>query len=147
MRAADGRAQEFFAQCVAAEAGEGGGTHVGLYADGHGDAAAADAAEFFGGDDGVAVVQAHAAELLGFGDAQQTEVAGLAQDIVDGEAAGFFPFVDVGVDLTVDEGADGAAQCLVFLGEDHFLLFSVWAFFGCAWLRLWELVCWRSYSG
>jgi len=53
----------------------------------------------------------------------------------------------VGVDLAVDEGADGAAQCLVFLGEDHFLLFSVWAFFGCAWLHLWELVCWRSYSG
>jgi len=70
-----------------------------------------------------------------------------AQDIVDWEAAGFFPFVDVGVDLAVDEGADGAAQCLVFLGEDHFLLFSVWAFFGCAWLHLWELVCWRSYSG
>jgi len=117
--AADGRAQEFVAQCIAAEAGEGGGAHVGLHADGHGNAAAANGAEFFGGDDRIAVVQAHAAELFGFGNAQQPEVAGLAQDRVDGKAPGFFPFVHVGVDLAIDEGADGAAQFLMFLGEDH----------------------------
>jgi hypothetical protein len=58
--------------------------------------------------------------LFRFADPQQAEVAGLAEDVVDGEAPGFFPFVHMGVDLAVDEGADGAAQFLVFLGEDHF---------------------------
>jgi len=39
---------------------------------------------------------------------------------VNGKTPGFFPFIHVRVDLAVDEGAHGAAQFLVFLGEDHF---------------------------
>ncbi len=77
-------------------------------------------AELFGGDDRVAVVEAHAAEFFRFGNAQQAEVAGLAEDLVDRKAPGLFPFLDVRIDLVIDELADGAAQCFVFLGEDHF---------------------------
>ncbi len=121
--AGDGRAEELLAQLVGTEAGQGRGAHVGLHADGHRDAAAGDAAEFLGGDDRVAVVQAHAAELLRLGDAQQAEFAGLAEDLVDREAAVLFPLVDVGVDFPLDEAANGAAEFLVFLGEDHGLSF------------------------
>ncbi|MNP32132.1 hypothetical protein D3C76_1252980 [compost metagenome] len=77
-------------------------------------------AELFGGDDRIAVVQAHAAELFRFGNAQQAQVAGLAKDLVDRKTPGLFPFLYVRIDLVVDELANGATQCFVFLGEDHF---------------------------
>ena len=93
---------------------QGRGAHVGLHADGHRDAAAGDAAEFLGGDDRVAVVQAHAAELLRRR-CPAAEFAGLAEDLVDREAAVLFPLVDVGVDFPLDEAANGAAEFLVFL--------------------------------
>jgi hypothetical protein len=80
-------------------------------------------AELFGGDDRVAVVEAHAAEFFRLGNAQQAKVAGLAEDLVD-RKAGLFPFIDVWVDLVFDEVADGAAQFFVFRGENPVLLFS-----------------------
>ncbi|MNP03673.1 hypothetical protein D3C76_955670 [compost metagenome] len=76
-------------------------------------------AELFGGDDRVAVVQAHATEFFRFGNAQQAQVASLAKNLVDRKAPGLFPFLDVGIDLVIDELANGATQCVVFLGEDH----------------------------
>ena len=45
------RFEEFFAQLIGAEARQRRGTHIGLYADGHRNAAADDGAEFFGRDD------------------------------------------------------------------------------------------------
>ncbi len=42
---------------------------------------------------------------------------------MDREAAVLFPLVDVGVDFPLDEAANGAAEFLVFLGEDHGLSF------------------------
>ncbi|MNG38412.1 hypothetical protein D3C84_1261170 [compost metagenome] len=77
-------------------------------------------AEFLGGDDRIAVVQAHAAEGSRFGNAQQAQLAGLAENLVDGKTPGFLPFVDVRVDVMFDKLANGAPQCFVFLGEDHF---------------------------
>src|SRR3990167_3517210 len=105
---------------MGAEGSQGRGAHVGLHANRHRDAAAADGAELFGGDDRVAVVQAHAAEFLRLGNAQQAQVAGHLEDFVDGEFAGLFPLVDVRVDFLVDKVTDRATQFFVFLGEDHF---------------------------
>ncbi len=71
-------------------------------------------AELFGGDNRIAVVEAHAAEFFRFGNPQQTKVAGLAENLVDRKAPGLFPFINVWIDLVFDELADGAAQCFVF---------------------------------
>jgi hypothetical protein len=38
---------------------------------------------------------------------------------MDGEATGFFPFFDVGVQFFLDKVADCAAQFFVFLSEKH----------------------------
>src|SRR5690606_31051895 len=95
------------------------GAHVGLYADGQRYAAAVGGAELFRRDDGVAVVQAHAAEFLRLGDAQQTQVAGFLEDFAHGEAAVLLPLFDVGVDLLIDEVLDRATQFFVFLSEVH----------------------------
>ncbi|MNS52672.1 hypothetical protein D3C72_853930 [compost metagenome] len=78
-----------------------------------------DGAELFGGDNRIAVVEAHAAEFFRFGNTQQTEVASLAENFVNGKASGLFPFIDVRIDLVLDELADGTAQGFVFRGEDH----------------------------
>ncbi|MNY29292.1 hypothetical protein D3C86_1633240 [compost metagenome] len=117
--AADGRAQELVAQFIGTETGEGRGAHVGLHADGHRYPAATNGAELFGGDNRIAVVQAHAAEFFRLGNPQQAELAGLAEDLVDRKAPGFLPLVDVRVDFAVDKLADGTAQGFVFLGKDH----------------------------
>src|SRR5690606_1717210 len=117
--AGDGRGQELLAQLIGAETGQCRGAHVGLHADGQRHTAAVDGAEFFGGDDGVAVVQAHAAEFFRLGDAQQAQVAGLLEELAHREATVLLPLVNVGVDLLVDEVPDGAAQFVVFLSEVH----------------------------
>ena len=121
--ASDCRFEELFAQFIGAKTRQGRGAHIGLHANGHRDAAADDGAELLGSDDRVAVVQTHAAEFLRLGDAQQAEVAGFLENIVDREAAVLFPLFDVRVDFLVDKVTDRAAQLFVFLGEDH-VLFS-----------------------
>ena len=118
--AGDRRAKELFAQFIRAEPRQRRGAHVGLYTDRHRDTAAVNGAELFGGNNRVAVIKAHAAEFFRFGNAQQAEVAGLAEYFVDRKASGLFPFIDVRVDLVFDKLADGAAQCFVFRCEDHF---------------------------
>ncbi len=123
--AGDGGAQEFLLLVVVAEAGQGRRAHVGLDANGQGDAAGGGDTEFFGGHEVVAVVEAHAAVFLGLLDAEEAEVAEFPEDLVDGVAAVAFPFVAVGVDFVLDEIADGFSEGLVFFGELHWVLASV----------------------
>ena len=117
--ARDGGHQELAAQFVAAEACECGRAHVGLHADGHRHAAAADVAQPLGEGHRERVVEPGAAEGLGLVQAQQAEVAELLEDLVRGKDLGLFPFVDAGVDLLVDEPAQGVLHLEVFMGVLH----------------------------
>jgi hypothetical protein len=67
----------------------------------------------------VGVIETHAAVLGGLVDAEIALVAHLLEEIVGGEDAGLLPFVDVRVDLAVDEFLHAAANALVLLGEFH----------------------------
>src|SRR5690606_41596391 len=51
--------------------------------------------------------------------AQQAQIACLLEQLAHREAAVFFPFFDVRVDLFLDEILDGAALLFVFLSELH----------------------------
>ena len=73
--------------------------------------------ELFGQGHVVPVVGAGPAVLLGVGETQQSQVAGLLEQLVRREDSGFFPFVDVGVDFLVDEAADRLAKELMGFGE------------------------------
>jgi hypothetical protein len=76
-------------------------------------------AQLLGHHHGVGIVEAHAAVFRGLVDAQQTGIAQLLEDLVGGEDAVLFPFVDVRVDVLVDDGAQRAADLGVFRGELH----------------------------
>src|SRR5690606_22552163 len=47
------------------------------------------------------------------------EVAHLFEQLMGGEAAALLPFVDVGVDLALDEFANRVAQFVMLLVENH----------------------------
>ncbi len=68
---------------------------------------------------GVGVVEPHAAVFDRLVDAQQPGAAQFLEDLVRGEDAVFFPLVDMGIDVPVDDGAQRAADLVVFLGELH----------------------------
>ena len=52
-------------------------------------------------------------------DAQEAGIAQLLEDLVGGEDAVLFPFVDMRIDVLVDDGTQRAADLGVFLGELH----------------------------
>ena len=70
-------------------------------------------------DGGEGVVEAEAAELLGLGDAEEAGLAHLAEDLMGGEGRVVLPFVDIRIDLGVDEADEGAAKLFVLRGELH----------------------------
>ena len=117
--AGDRRHQELAAQRLAAEAGERGRAHVGLHADRHRHAAAGDVAERLGHRHRVRVVEAHAAVLLGLGQAEQAELAEALEDLVRRELLGRLPLVDVRIDLLVDEALERALDLFVLVRELH----------------------------
>jgi len=61
----------------------------------------------------------HAAEFDGLVDAQEAGIAQLLEDLVGGEDFVFFPFVDMWIDVLVDDGPQSAADLGVFRRELH----------------------------
>jgi hypothetical protein len=102
-----------------------GRAHVGLHTDGHRHAATFDVAQRLGHRHGIGIVEARAAKGLRLGEAQQTQVAKLLEHLMGGKDLGGFPFIDVGVDLGVDEALEGLLDLEVFVGELHGCLRSV----------------------
>jgi hypothetical protein len=123
--ASNGRHQKLPAQLVAAKARQRRGAHVGLHTDGHRHATTFDVAQRLGHRHGIGIVEARAAKGLRLGEAQQTQVAKLLEHLMGGKDLGGFPFIDVGVDLGVDEALEGLLDLEVFVGELHGCLRSV----------------------
>ena len=117
--ALDGGHQELLGQLVGAEASERGRRHVGLHADRHRHAAALDMAQRLYERELIGVVEPHAPVLGGLVDAEIALLAHLLEQVVGGEDAGRLPFIDVRVDLRVDELLDVATDAVVLLGELH----------------------------
>ena len=117
--AGDGGREEFAAQRVRAEAGERRGRHVGLHADRHRHAAAADGAELLGHHHRVGIVEPLAAVLRRLGEAEETEPAELLEQFVGGKSLRLLPFVDERIDLGGDEFLQRAARFLVLGREQH----------------------------
>jgi hypothetical protein len=115
----DGGRQELPAQLVVAEAGERRRRHVGLHTDGHGHAAAFDVAQRFGHRHRIRVVESGAAIFLRLGEAEQAEFAQALEHLVRGENLRRLPFIDVGVDLVVDEALERLLDFQVFVGVVH----------------------------
>jgi len=130
----DGRRQKLPPQFVGAEARQRRGGHVGLHANGHRHAAAIDVAERLGKGQLVAVVESHAAIFLRLVDAEKSGIAEFLEQLVGGKYFGRFPFVDMGIDLGVDEFLQRALQFQMFLLVEHDCPFPA---FQClnAWLR------------
>jgi len=99
--------------------GKGGRAHVGLDADGGGNAAAMNGAKGFRPDSAVAVVEAEAAKFNRLADAEEPGLAGLLEQFVARELLDILPFLDVGIDLGIDEAPQGATQFLVFGAKKH----------------------------
>jgi hypothetical protein len=87
--AGDCRRQELLAQRVRSKARQRRCAHVGLHADGHGNAADIAVAQRLGHHHRVAEVQAHAAEFGGVLDAQQAQVAQLLEQLMGGNCPAF----------------------------------------------------------
>ncbi|MDF2467445.1 MAG: hypothetical protein K0Q43_5680 [Ramlibacter sp.] len=117
--ARDRRRQELLAQLVAAEAREGRRRHVGLNADGHGNAAAMGVAQRLRHRHGIGVVQTRAAVFLRLGQAEQAQFTQALEHLVRRKYLRLFPFVDVGVDFFVDEALEGFLDFQVFVGVVH----------------------------
>ena len=103
-------------QFVAAEARQRRRGHVGLHADGHRHAAAFDVAQRLGHGHRVGIVEPGAAVLLGLGQAQQAQLAQPLEHLVRGEDLRGLPFVDVRIDLLVDEALERLLDLEVFVG-------------------------------
>src|SRR6266545_3929767 len=117
--AADRGRQELPAQLVAAVAGQCRRRHGDLHAGCHGDRAPVHQAQRFRADHGVGEVEPRAAVLDGLVDAQEAGIAHLLEQRVSGEGAFLLPFVDVGIDLAIDQRLPGLAQGLVLGREFH----------------------------
>src|SRR5690606_8824326 len=107
-----------------AEAGKGRGCHVGLHANRHGHAAAMDLPERLGNGEAVGVVEAKPAEGFRLGDAEKSCCAELFEEIMRWEFPRRFPFIDVRVDLLVDEFCEGADQLLMLGPVYHSFLLA-----------------------
>jgi hypothetical protein len=118
----NGRYQKLPAQLVAAKARQRRGAHVGLHTDGHRHATTFDVAQRLGHRHGIGIVEAGASEGLRLGEAQQAQVAELLEHLMGGKDFGGFPFIDVGVDLGVDEALEGLLDLEVFVRVVHLLV-------------------------
>ena len=117
--ARNGRCEELAAQLIAAVFGERRGAHVGLHANRHGDAAARDFAQRFRHGDCVGVVKPRAAKLLGFGEAQQSQVAKTLEHLMRRKDPRLFPLIDKRVDLVMDVALQTALYFLMLVSPLH----------------------------
>jgi hypothetical protein len=118
------RGQEFAANFVGSEPRQRRRRHVGLHADRHRHAAAADRAKLLGHHQRVAVIQPLAAKFHRLVEAEKSEVAEFLEQLMGREDVGLLPFIDERIDLGRDEFLQGAAGFVVVSSKEHVISIS-----------------------
>ena len=117
--AGDRRSEKLLAQFVRAKPRQRRCCHFGLHADGHRYPAATDPAQRFAVNRGVGIIESEAAVGFGFVDAEEPEVAHLAEQFMSRKPTFSFPVINVRIDFVVDEFLQRAAQFNVLFGQLH----------------------------
>ncbi len=92
------------------------GGHVGLHTDGHRNGAATDVRKALGHRGRVGIIQSHAAVFEWLVDPKQAELAHFSEHLMGGEDLGLLPFIDMRVDLGIDEFLQCVLQCQMLRG-------------------------------
>ena len=111
------RGQKFALELVRAEARERRRRHVGLHADRHRHAAAADRAELFGHHHPIGIVEPEPAVFGRLVEAEKSEASQLLEKLMGGKLSLGFPRVDMRIDLVGDETLQRAPRLFVFGSE------------------------------
>ena len=119
-----GGGQEFAAHLVRSKPRQRRRRHVGLHADRHRHAAAADRAELLGHHQRVTVIQSLPAKFHRLVEAEKSEVAEFLEQLMGRKDVRLLPFIDERIDLGRDEFLQDAARFVVVGGKEHFMSLS-----------------------